>query len=201
MDLLLKLYSMFKNGLEMILDLWPIKMLAAGITSIGCFLFGGSEVILLAVLVFVILDTMTKWIAITKRYCINELNFSAGSVSMAVIFCQFIHAWKPGYLTSTDLRKCWSEKIFTYVVLIIAAGMVGKLPDMVVATNKAISGAIYATIAVTELFSIMENLEEMGNKNVAMFKQYICQIAAKIAGGSFSMTIKNDEKKDKENKP
>jgi len=200
MECLFKLYNMFRNGLEAILEFWPIKMAAAGVSSLGCFLFGGSEMILLAVLVFIVLDTVTKWAAVTKRYCINELQFSSETVSMAVIVCQFLNAWKPGYLTSTNLRKCWSEKIFTYVVLVIAAGMVGKLPDMVVAANKAISGAIYATIAVTELFSIMENLEEMGSKNVALVKQYICQLASKLSGSSFSMTIRSGENKDEEKK-
>lgn len=197
MEQIIKLYTMLTNGFEMVLDLWPIKAAAAMLSSLFCFLFGGSEAILLAVIVFVALDTATKWVAITKKYCTEYLKLPTECLSALVLVCQFFHAWRPGYLTSTALRQCWGEKLITYSVLIIFAGYVLKLPEMTVAAvqvNKAISGGIYATIAVTELFSIMENLEEMGNTKVALLKQYICTIADKIAGSTFSVTIKSGDK-------
>ncbi|QDR80244.1 phage holin family protein [Sporomusa termitida] len=194
MDYILKLWVLIRRSIDMITDCWPYKAAAAGLSTLICFLFGGSEIILLIVMVFVCLDTLTKWVAITKRYLIDQ----GIQPTTTALLCGFFYAWKPGYLSSTALKQCWGEKIFTYGTLIVFAGMTGKLPEILIAgtqLNKAIAGGIYAYIAMTELFSILENFQDMGNKKVAQLKQYFCTIVSKITGTSFSVTISNKEDK------
>lgn len=183
----------------MVADFWPIKVLISAISSVICFLFGGSEIILLVVMVFVVIDTITKWTAVTKQFLIDS-GIPSNKLCTTSMICGFLHAWKPGYLTSTDLKRCWGEKIFTYGILVVFAGMMVKLPEILIAgtqLNKAISGGIYSYIAMTELFSIMENFEEMGNKKIALLKQYLGNLISKLTGTNFSITISNKGGKEK----
>ena len=198
-NLLDKIIQLFKKGAGDVLELWPIKIFISCISSAGCYLFGGSEAILGAVIVFIALDTLTKWVAITRKYLIDT-GHADQELTATSIVCGFFYAWKPGYLTSTDLRRHWGEKMFTYVVLIIAASMVAKLPDIVLfgtPVNKSLSGGIYTYILMTELFSIVENLEEMGNSHIAQLKQIFCVLVTKITGSNFAVTLSTTDKEDK----
>lgn len=179
--------------MEMIGELWPVKLVLSAISTVFCFLFGGSELILLVVMVFVILDTLTKWAAVVKRYLLDQGD-KESDITVAEIICGFFYAWRPGYLTSTALRRCWGEKLFTYSILIIFAGLMAKFPDISLfglPVNRSISGGIYTCIALTELFSITENLEEMGNTKLTQLKQFLCNFVARITGGGYSVTVSN----------
>ncbi len=195
MEIMLKLWSLIERSRDTIADSWPYKTAVAGMSSLICFLFGGSEIILLVVMVFVCLDTLTKWVGITKRYLLDQ---GLLPITATALLCGFFYAWKPGYLSSRALKQCWGEKIFIYGILIIFAGLTGKLPEMLIAgtqLNKAIAGGIYAYIAMTELFSILENFEEMGNTKVAQLKLYCCMLLFKITGSNFSVTLAQEAEK------
>lgn len=188
---MMRIYGMLQRGMDSLLDLWPIKLLISAVTGVWCWLFDGTGAIFAAVVGFVVLDTLTKWAAITKRYLIDN-GTDPVRITLVVLFCGFWCAWKPGYLSSTELRKCWGDKLFTYLVLIIAAGLVAKLPDITLfglPVNRSIIGGIYAFIAITELFSITENFEEMGNTQIGQLKQFLCTLVTKITGSNFSVTM------------
>lgn len=193
-----QLLSMARNGVTMLQEFWPVKVLFSVCSAVFCYLFGGSEAILLAVLAFIILDTMTKWAAVTRQFLLDR-GVPPDFLTPSAMLCGFVHAWQPGYLTSTAMRVCWGEKIFTYAILIIFAGFSGKLPEMMIssiAVNKSISGGIYAYIALTELLSIVENLEAAGNTRLARLKDYACKLSDKITGGSYSLQFKATNKED-----
>ena len=189
---------MLRSGGESILEFWPIKVALSGISAAWVYLFGGSEEIIAAAIIFVVLDTLTKWAAITKRWLLDH-----GHVDDALRFgdmvCGFFHSWAPGYLSSSELRRHWGEKLFTYAVLIIAAGAVTKLNEIVLfgmPVNKSIAGGIYSCILLTELFSITENLEEMGNQKMAQLRQFLVTVTNKVTGGNFSVTIQSQNRKE-----
>lgn len=191
-----KCWQMLKKGTESVLDLWPVKVIFSVISSIWCYLFGGSGAIIAAAGVFVLLDTATKWAAITKRWLIDQGN-AEEDITLVSLFCGFWFAWQPNYLSSRELRQKWGEKLFTYLVLIIAAGVVDKLPEINLfglPVNRSITGGIYTCILLTELFSMAENFEEMGSKRMAQFKQLLCTIANRATGGNFSVTITREER-------
>ncbi|HML33912.1 MULTISPECIES: phage holin family protein [Sporomusa] len=191
-----KTWQMFKRGSENLLDLWPVKAIMSGLSALWCYLFGGSEAIIFAALVFVALDTITKWAAITKRWLLDHGTTEA-DITFTGYICGFWYAWAPGYLSSRELRQKWGEKLFTYLVLIIAAGVVDKLPEINLfglPVNRSITGGIYTCILLTELFSLAENFEEMGSKRMAQFKQLLCTISNKATGGNFSVTFRKGDK-------
>ena len=188
-----RMYKMLENGMQMVLECWQFKMIVSAISTVFCYLFGGSEAILGVVILFVALDTLTKWGAVTKRYLKDQ---EQPNVGLAALICGFFYAWKPGYLTSTELRKCWGEKLVTYLILIIFAGGVTKLPEIVLfgtPVNKSITGGIYSCIALTEMLSITENLEEMGNKWVAQIKEIACVLVGKITNGAINLKEGNKD--------
>lgn len=188
-----RIIGMLRRGMESVLDLWQVKLIVSAVCSAWCWVFDGTGAIFAAVLGFIILDTLTKWAAITKRYLIDN-GTDPARITPVVLFCAFWCAWKPGYLESSELRRHWGDKLFTYLVWIIAAGLVAKLPDIVLfglPVNRSIIGGIYAFIALTELFSISENFEEMGNKNIGQLKLYLTTLVTKITGSNFSVTLSN----------
>ena len=191
MEWLDKMAGMFRRGWEMVAELWPVKLVYSALSAVVCFLFGGSEVILVVVMMFIGLDTLTKWAAVTRKFLVDQ---GDDDITATDMMCGFFYAWRPGYLTSTALRKCWGEKLFTYSILIIFAGLMGKLPDITLfglPVNRSISGGIYTCIALTELFSMTENLEEMGNTRLTNLKQFLCNLVARITGSGYSVTVSN----------
>lgn len=193
MDMLDRLFGMFRRGVEMLLDCWPVKLVFAAISSVFCFLFGGSEAILVVVLIFVGFDTLSKWAAITKRYLIDQ-GGKESEINIFNVFCGFWFAWQPGYLSSSAMRRCWGDKLFVYLIFIICAGLMGKFPEITLfglPVNRAISGGIYSIIFLTELLSISENLEEYGYKRLGKLKEFFCILATRITGGGYSVTVSN----------
>lgn len=186
-----KIANMLKSGFESIAEFWPIKLIASCFATCFTWLFGGTEAIFATVLGFVVLDTLTKWACITKKYLMAN-GAEEDRINVFSLFCGFWLAWKPGYLTSTQLRKCWGDKLLTYLVLILCAGFMGKMPKIALyglPINSSISGGIYTFIALTEIFSICENFEEMGNKSLESFIKMLTNITNRITGTSFSVGI------------
>lgn len=192
-----QLGEMVERGMANIIEFWPVKAVCAALGGVFCWLFDGTGVIFAVVVGLVFLDTLTKWAAITRRFLIDR-GAAPDRVTLFAIIYAFPSAWQKGYLESHTLRKCWGDKLFTYLILVIAAGMVAKLPDINLfgaAINSSIIGGIYACIAVTELFSITENFAEMENHAMSRFRTILIMLSDKITGGNFSvtMTAKTDD--------
>jgi phage-related holin len=194
-DLLNRITDMLRRGFEMLIECWAVKLLFSWASAVWVYLFGGAGAILGVVTVEIILDTLTKWAAIIKRYLIDQ-GHKPDEITVTAMLCGFLYAWKPGYLMSAALKRCWAEKIFCYGILIVFAGGMSKLPDITLfglPINKSISGGIYTYIAMTELFSIMENLEEMGNTKLARLKGILTTLANRLGGNSFSVTVQGKQ--------
>jgi hypothetical protein len=176
-----------RRGIHTIVDSWPYNLLSAGFV----YLFGGSEAIIGFVLLCVILDTLSKWVALTKKYLIS-IGHTEESIDLAALICGFLYAWKPDFITATALRKCWSDKFMAYGFLILMAGGIMKIPEISLfglPVNKSICGGIYTGIMIAEISSVLRNLEEYGYKKLDYFKQLIATIVTRITGSNFSMTM------------
>lgn len=186
-----KAFGMLRRGLENILEFWPIKLLWSMLTSLVVWILGGTEIIFAAVLGFVILDTLTKWSSITKRYLVDH-GAEPSRINIFSIFVGWFCAWQKGYLETKELRRKWGDKLFTYLILIIAACLILKFPEIVLfglPINKSITGGIYSFIAITELLSICENLGEMGNTKLANLRKFLDNLTTRITGGGYSVTM------------
>ena len=147
------------------------------------------------------MDTITKLASITKKYLLAH-GAEETKINIFSLFCGFWIAWQPGYLTSTQLRKCWGDKLLIYLVFILCASFMGKMPAIVLyglAINSCVSGGIYTFIALTELFSICENFEDMGNKSLASFIKMLTNITNRITGTSFGVSITTGQQMNRQN--
>ena len=118
MDDMEKIIGMLERGMNSVLEFWPIKLLWSVLTSLVAWVLGGTELIFAAVLGFVILDTLTKWSSITKRY-LTDHGATADKINIFSIFVGWFCAWQKGYLVTKELRRKWEDKLFTYLILIM----------------------------------------------------------------------------------
>jgi hypothetical protein len=147
---------------------------AVTIGTIGTEICGNNFwAVLLLAYAAIFVDTITKWISISKKYYVD----TAGCDLIDVSWIQVIHgilgeAWGPKYLAS----RCFSriiEKIFTYTVLITLCYAAGKwLPTLDLFGLKFSPSAVFpasASISVflIEMSSINENLREMGQTAIS----------------------------------
>ena len=144
---------------DSLLQCWQIKSMISFFISLTGFLIGEMNAPFIALWSLIILDMITKWIAIAKKL-LEERNLDA-SILYGVIL-----AWQTGGLSSRNMRIMFASKIFSYLTLIIATNLLVKiLPSIVIFGNdwaKMPSGFIYSFLALTEMMSIIENLIAMG---------------------------------------
>lgn len=187
-----RIFNMLHQGLQSFFELWPIKLAISIIATATTWLFGANviESVLIATLGLIIVDTLTKWAAITRRFLIDN-GTDQKKVNILAIMLAFPLAWQKGYLESSELRMHWEKKLFTYMMLAITAALLRKYIDAFSfsgSIGQNITSGIYMCIALTEAMSILENLEEMGNESLGAFKRLLVNTTNRITGGTFSMS-------------
>lgn len=116
-------------------------------------------------------DTLTKWIAITKRfYQDNNLQLNTWRLILNILF----HgpAWAPGYLESRKLGRIL-EKLLMYTMVIMLCHAGGKwLPvldlfGLVLNPANVFPASASIGVFLIEFKSINENLKEMGQTGIS----------------------------------
>lgn len=138
---------------------WQVKMLVSCFITGFTFLVGEIEAPFIALWLLVVVDTLTKWVSISK-ITLDEQKINAS------IWYGFYLAWHIGTLSSQEMRHKFATKVFAYFVVIISGHLVSIiLPSIVIAGGdvaKLPGSLVYSFLAVTELMSIIENLISMG---------------------------------------
>lgn len=144
---------------DSLLQCWQIKCMISFFVSIISFLIGEINAPFIALWSLIVLDMITKWVAIGKKL-LDEREIDE-SILYGVIL-----AWQTGGLSSRNMRMMFASKTFSYLVLIITANLVVKIiPSVLIFDNdwaKMPGGFIYSFLALTEVMSIIENLISMG---------------------------------------
>lgn len=155
------------------LELWAW---ALSIAAIGTNVFGESfwAVILLSYSA-IFADTITRWIAVTKKFYIEKKGMAIEDIRWWKILKGICgEAWRKGYLQSRYFSRIL-EKLFTYTLLIMLFHLAGQcIPDFSLGSLKIVAenvfpSAVAICIFLIELSSINENLVDMGHKDIAAF--------------------------------
>lgn len=112
-----------------------------------CFAFG----------LVVFLDLFTRWIAISHKRLI-AMREDGGLINS---FLGISAAHRAGLISSYVMRQTFFSKMFTYLLLIFVASLV----DYMVCRpggNATASSIVITYLAMTELLSVVENLDEAG---------------------------------------
>ena len=149
----------FNNLYDNLSQSWQIKCFASFLINIFSFLIGEINASFVALWTLIVIDTLTKWIAVSGN--VRDQYAPKDSV-----FYGMLLAWKSGELSSRNMRRMFAGKVFSYLILIIVANLLVKIiPGVMIFGNDWVnfpSGFIYTFLALTEMMSIIENLIGMG---------------------------------------
>ena len=157
-------------------------IVAALVLAIPMAIITNAVVVALLILILILIDTITKWLAIVMRF--NNDNCKANTF-YNIFRGVFFRAWIPTYLESRKMRESLGLKVTCYVFILIIGIVIYAFPDYSVAgikVDETIAMFLYLSVVMIELFSIAENLKEMGLQQAGLFKLAIEKIISKVTG-------------------
>lgn len=134
-----------------------IKLLASSIIAALCY-----HAILFAVFALVVfLDLFTRWIAISHKRLAGQ-HIESGLINSIKAIPE---AHRLGLISSYVMRKAFTSKMMTYLILILGATLVDYMINKS-GGNTMASSIVITYLSMTELLSIIENLDEAGISTV-----------------------------------
>ena len=107
--------------------------------------------------VVVFLDLFSRWLALSYQYLVTHKQ----EATLIDCFWGIKRAHKAGLISSYVMRKTFFSKMITYLVLIIGASIVDYMIKGSGGSVMAVS-LVITYLSMTELLSIVENLDEAG---------------------------------------
>ena len=105
----------------------------------------------------VFLDLFTRWLALSHQNLVSRKQ----EATLIDCFCGIPQAHKAGLISSYVMRKTFFSKMMTYLLLIIGASLVDYMIKG--SGGSVMAGSLVITyLSMTELLSIVENLDEAG---------------------------------------
>ena len=133
-----------------------VKFVGASIVGGVCSMHGQ---LLLAFVALVVIDLVTKWIALSKEYLTKKKRKK--NVTLWQCVTSIPAARKAGYIKSEAMKHRFLGKIIVYLLVVFA----GALADHIMQTMDKPTWAVLLLVgylSVTELISILENLQDAG---------------------------------------
>lgn len=130
-----------------------IKLLASSILAAICY----HAALFFAFGLVVFLDLFTRWLALSHQNLVTQKQ------EATLVDCLYgiPQAHKAGLISSYVMRKTFFSKMVTYLLLIIGASIVDYMLKGSGGSVMAVSMVI-TYLSMTELLSIVENLDEAG---------------------------------------
>lgn len=167
MNMWLQLASMIRHACHNIGQFWAVKLaiatLMAGLTSL-------HSKLLIAFAALVVLDLLSRWASLASKY----LSDAGKSAKPSLIECVLAMraARKAGYISSHEMRCRFFSKMLTYIMLVLGAAAVDwamramQRPEFLVIL-------IVSYLGVTEIISILENMQDAGVDEVKRLRDLI----------------------------
>jgi len=162
---------------QSITNCWQVKMLWSGAVTGITFLLGDiTAAPFIALWVLVIIDTITRWMAIGRKTLAD--NNMSGSVWDGIWL-----AVVERNINSEMMRCRFQTKALAYLVLLIGFNLLDIIvPDRILGQDVVgIPNTFISTwLAFVELQSIIENLIECGMTGLTPLSQWVCNKRAKM---------------------
>ena len=133
-----------------------VKFVGASIVGGLCSMHGQ---LLLAFVGLIVIDLVTKWIALSKEYLVKKKRRKTTTFWQCVT--SIPAARKAGYIKSEAMKHRFLGKIIVYLLVVFA----GALADHIMLTMDKPQWAVLLLVgylSITELISILENLQDAG---------------------------------------
>ncbi|EIW19899.1 MULTISPECIES: phage holin family protein [Pelosinus] len=154
---------------ETLINCWQVKLAWGAVLTVITFLLGPMDTAFLALWLMIVIDPVTKWIAISML-TLKE------SQSCGGLICGFRLAWNSGALNSLAMRQKFIPKVLGYLIVLIAANLLVKVLPPAYYSGKLLTeipkDLITSYLAVTEFVSICENLTAAGVEQLGKVALY-----------------------------
>lgn len=135
---------------------WAVKLAGAAFVGVACSMHAQ---LLLAFVGLVIVDLVTKWIALSKEYLCKKKRRKNPTLWQCVT--SIPAARKAGYIKSEAMKHRFLGKIVVYLCVVFAGG----LADYIMVVMEKPTWEVLLLVgylSITEMISIMENLQDAG---------------------------------------
>lgn len=135
---------------------WAVKLAGAAFMGMACSMHGQ---LLLAFVALVVIDLVTKWLALSREYLVKKKKRK--NPSLWVCFKSILQARRAGYIKSEPMKHRFLGKVLVYLLVVFA----GATIDNIMMTMDKPQWAVVLLagyLSVTELISILENLQDAG---------------------------------------
>lgn len=153
------------DSIKSLQDVWVIKLIASFFVAA---IYNLHVQLICAFAVLVFIDLATKWLSLSKMHLENQ----SKEISLFAEVKNIPNARRAGHISSTEMKNRFFGKILIYCLLTFSGGMVDLMligqarPAMAVAL-------VVGYLSVTELLSIVENLEDAGVEEARKLKDLI----------------------------
>ena len=187
--------ALVKMGMVLV-DVWPINLL---IVSVSLSWHQGDNMLILAILVMVVVDVITKIGSIICLKVADTTGVEPKDVGLIAIFTGFWGAIsKDKGLSSRGLFDGVSRKIALYGCLGLFALLIGdhQPPKGSLDVLQILADSIYAVLIVVELLSVLENFKAAGCKEVALINNMVAGVSEKAGFGKVAEILRDKTKED-----
>ena len=135
---------------------WVMKMAGAAFVGAACSMHGQ---LLLAFVALIIIDLITKWIALSHDYLTKRKRRKNQTLWQCVTNIPAARA--AGYIKSEAMKHRFLGKIVVYLIVIFAGA---TIDNIMLTMEKPVWAVVLLAgyLSITELISIVENLQDAG---------------------------------------
>lgn len=133
-----------------------VKFIGASIVGGICSMHGQ---LLLAFVALIVIDLVTKWIALSREYLTKRKRRKTTTIWQCV--CNIPAARKAGYIKSEAMKHRFIGKIIVYLMIVFAGATVDNIMQTLDKPTWAVV-LLVGYLSITELISILENLQDAG---------------------------------------
>jgi phage-related holin len=135
---------------------WAVKLAGGAFIGVACSMHAQ---LLLAFVGLVVIDLVTKWIALSKEYLTKRKRRKNPTLWQCVT--SIPAARKAGYIKSEAMKHRFLGKIIVYFAVTLAGGLIDYTMAVM---DKPAWGVVLLVgyLSITELISIVENLQDAG---------------------------------------
>lgn len=153
---LAELYQDMIGTVDHLGENWAVKLAGATFVGAACSMHGQ---LLLAFVALIVVDLVTKWIALAHDYLTKRKRRKNPTLWQCVV--NIPAARKAGYIKSEAMKHRFLGKIVVYLLVIFAGAAVDNI--MMAMDKPAWAVVLLAGyLSITELISIVENLQDAG---------------------------------------
>ena len=181
-----------------LLGFWPINIMIGVVASA----FQAEALLVLLIVFLVIVDTITKMIALCVQNVATLCDKTAGEVKRKEILFGLFGAFHSGAISSRGLIVGFARKIGLYCFLGYVALLAESMPPKEIfglEVLNELADIIFMVIILTELLSVLENFRDMGSKGIDKIQSGVYWLADKFTNGKFSAVINCSLKEGGEN--